>query len=103
MKYDELIKNVNTVQTTDTDTKITETEKINHHNHSNSYISTSEFSRLTAESFGARSKEENLATKADIDELVKKADFDDKLNNLINWSKNKSCENIRKRIQFFVG
>ena len=46
------------------------------------YISTQEFTKLTSESFNARIKQENLASKNDITNFVKKADFDNKLKNI---------------------
>ena len=38
--------------------------------------------KLTAENFGARLKQANIATKGDVDDFVEKKDFDDKLKNL---------------------
>ena len=37
--------------------------------------------KLTSENFAARSKQGNLAIKADIDDFVEKTDFDEKLKN----------------------
>ena len=49
---------------TDYNTKINEIEKkITDHDHSNKYITTLEFNRLTAENFAARLKEANLASQ----------------------------------------
>ena len=42
------------------------------------HVTTKELKRLTAENFTARSKQGNLATKADIDDFVKLTDFDKK-------------------------
>ena len=95
--YEELIKKVNSIQTTDTNslvkkadynTKIAEIEKnILYYDHNNKYITTQQFDRLSAENFTARLKQANLETKADIDDFVEKINFDDKLNNL----NKKSC------------
>ena len=46
------------------------------------YIATPKFNKLTTESFTARLKQANLATKGDIADFVKKTDFDDKPKNL---------------------
>ena len=81
--YDELVQNVNVVQTTsdlvtktDCNTKIAGTErKILDHNHSK-YIITQEFNKSRVDNFAERLAQENLATKADIDD-VEKTDFDD--------------------------
>ena len=45
-------------------------------------ITTTEFNKLTAESFAARLARTDLASKSDIANFVKKTDFDDKLTNL---------------------
>ena len=78
---------------TDYNTKISETEKeiTTDYDHDN-YISTQEFTKLTSESFNARIKHENLASKNDITNFVKKADFDNKLSDFhkrINSNKTK--------------
>ena len=80
--YDKLVDNVNAIQTTDAsdlvkkanyDTKICETEnKITDHDHNNGYITTQEFDKLTADTFAARLKQANLASKNDIADFVKK-------------------------------
>ena len=57
--------------------------KITDHDHSNKYITTPEFDKLTVENFAARSKQANLASKRDIANFVNKTDFDNKLKNLI--------------------
>ena len=63
----------------DCNTKINEIEmKIIDHNH-DKYITTPEFNKLTAESFAARLKQANLASKSDIANFVNKTDFDNKL------------------------
>ena len=51
-------------------------KKSTDHDLSNKYIPTQ---KLTAENFPARSKQANLAIKADIDDFVEETDFDDKL------------------------
>ena len=43
------------------------------------YITFPEFNWLTSESFTARLKQENLASKSDIASFVKRTDFDNKL------------------------
>ena len=61
-------------------------EKITDHDHSNIYI--------TPESFVARLKQANLASKSDIANFVKKTHFDDKLKNLnkkFTSNKTKKC------------
>ena len=69
----------NLVKKTDYNTKINEIEKkISDHNH-DKYITTPEFSKLTAEDFAARLAQANLATKGDIADFVKTKDFHDKL------------------------
>ena len=69
---------VNQSKKTDYNTKINEIEKkISDHYHDR-YITTPEFSKLTAENFTARYAQENLATTSDITNFVKK-DLDDKL------------------------
>ena len=57
----------NLVKKTDYNTKITEIEKkLTHHKHEK-YISTPEFSNLTAQNFAARLAQANLITKTDFD------------------------------------
>ena len=56
--------------------------KITDHCHSNKYITTQEFSRLTVENFEVRLAQARLANKADIADFVKKTDFGDKLETL---------------------
>ena len=53
--------------------------KITDHYHSNKYITTQRFIKLTVENFEARLAQAKLATKADIADFVKKTDFGDKL------------------------
>ena len=53
--------------------------KITDHYHSNKYITTQRFNKLTVENFEARLAQAKLATKADIADFVKKTDFGDKL------------------------
>ena len=65
----------------------------------NKYIITLEFAKFTAKDFITRSKQLNLATKADIDDLVEKTDSDDKLKNLnkkIASNKKKTCRGWKK-------
>ena len=109
LNFDELVKKVNNIQTTDTsnlvkktyyNTKINEIEKIiTDHDHSNKYITTKEFDKLNAESFAAKLAKENLATKSDITAFVRKTDFGDKvkiLNKKVNSSKTKHVEDEKK-------
>ena len=57
----------NLVQKTDYSTKISETEnEVSDRDH-DKYIATSEFNKLTAETFTARLAQGNLATKTDFD------------------------------------
>ena len=55
--------------------------KIIDHNH-DKYITTPEFNKLTAESFAARLKQANLASKSDIANFVNKTDFDIQVKNV---------------------
>ena len=84
------------VKKTDCITKITEIEKkISDHNH-DKYITT-EFNKLTAESFAARLKQANLVLKTDFDDKLKS------LNQKINSYKTKHLlsENELKKLQRF--
>ena len=90
--YDELVKIVNPIQTTNTsnlvkkaeyNTKIAKIEnKIFDHNH-DEYITTQGFNELTTEYFTARLAKAKFETKADIADFVKKTNFDKKLKKLI--------------------
>ena len=92
-EYNELVKNVNDISTTDNsnlvkktdcNTKINEIEnKVNYHDH-DKYITTHEFNKLTLGNFAARLKQEKVASKNAIADFVKKTDFDNKL---INFNK----------------
>ena len=80
----------NLVKKTDYNTKINEIEKkIANHNHSNKYITTTEFNKLTSDSFAARLKQANLGSKSDIANLVNETDFDISFNKRINSNKTK--------------
>ena len=57
-------------------------KKITDHGHSNTYITTQQFTELTLENFGLRLVQANSASKNDIAALVKKTNFDD-LNNKV--------------------
>ena len=80
--YDELVKNVNAIQTigisdlvriTDNNIKIIEIGKeITDDDHSTKYIPTKEFNRLTAQNFAARINQVHLASKNDIDNYIEK-------------------------------
>ena len=73
----------NLVKKTYYNTKINEFEKkITDHDHSNKYITTPEFNKLTAENFAAELKQVNVASKCDIFNLVNKTYFDEKIKNL---------------------
>ena len=67
-----MVKKVNNIKTTDTsdlsekvdyDTKTGEIEREIDHDHSNKYITTQEFNRLTEDNFVERLKYANLASK----------------------------------------
>ena len=85
-EHNDLVEKVNNINTTDTsdlvkkpdyNTKINETEKkVTDRDHSNTYITTQKFNKITAKHFTARLNQANLATKAD------KTFFDDKLKSL---------------------
>ena len=47
-------------------------KKINDHDHSNKYITTQEFNKLTSKNFAARLTQANLANKTYIVDFVKK-------------------------------
>ena len=89
--YDKLVKDVNAIHTTDTsdlvrkagyDTNIDEIQKkIPVHY---KYITATEYSKLTKESFAGRLKQANLSSKNDIADFVKKTDFDVKLRQINN-------------------
>ena len=92
-EYDELVKNIKAIQTTDTsnlvkktdyNTKINETEK-------KLLIMIMVISILLnknfTENFAARLAQANLASKKDIAAFVKKTDFDEKLKNLKSYFK----------------
>ena len=87
--YDELVENVDAVQTTDTsnlikkkadyNTNIDEIEKkILEHNYEKDVI-TQEFNKLMSGNIATRFAQAKLATKADIYALVKATDFSNKL------------------------
>ena len=64
-------------------TKNTEIEmKMADHDHSNKYITTPEFNKLTSENFAARLKQAILASKSDIVHFVIKTDFDNQVKNV---------------------
>ena len=92
VEYNELVKDVNTIQNTDTSNlvkkKMTMTQKlvklkkkIDHDHRKN--ITTQELNKLTVHNFAAKLAQAKLATKADIADFVKELHFDDKLNNII--------------------
>ena len=64
------------------DSKISEIEKKNDHDHSNKYITTKEFNNVTSENFDARLKQTHLARKNRISDFIKKAYFDEKSINI---------------------
>ena len=70
--------------------------KITDHDHSNKYITTPEFDKLTADYFAARLKQANLASKHDIPNFLKNAYFDDKLTDVTS-NKNELNELSKKR------
>ena len=71
------------VKRTNYNTKINEIEKkITDRDHSNKYITTLGFDKLTSENFAARLVQAKLVSKNDIVDSVKKTDLDDKLKNL---------------------
>ena len=94
----------NLVKKADYKIKVAEIEKkILDHDHNNKYIATQEFNKLTAETFTARLKQANLATKTDIDDLLEKTDFDNKLKKLnkkVTTNKTKHTEAEKKTKKF---
>ena len=68
---------------TDYNTKINEIgKKITDLEHSNKYITTPEFNKLTPENFPARLTQANLASKSYIANFVNKTDFDNQVKNI---------------------
>ena len=71
------------------------------HDHSNRYITTNKFNKLTARNIAARLKLANLAFNTDIYDFVERTDFDDKLKNLnkkVTSNKTKHLETEKKLI-----
>ena len=62
--------------------KLEKKKKKNDLDHSNKYITTKEFNKVTLENFDARLKQTNLARKNRISGFVKKAYFDEKSINI---------------------
>ena len=71
-EYDELVKKVNAIQTTDTSNLVKKTDynvkinkikkkEITDHDHSSKFTTTEEFNKLTAENFASRLGQANLA------------------------------------------
>ena len=73
-------------------TKWNRKKNITDYDHSNKYITTQEFNKLTSQNLASRIAQANLANKNDITALVKKKDFEDKLEHLkqkySGWSEN---------------
>ena len=61
------------------------------HDHSNRYITTPEFNKLTPESFAKRLTQVNLASKSDIVNFLNQTDFDNQVKNITS-SKNELSE-----------
>ena len=61
---------------------ISDLVKKNDHDHSNKYITTKEFNKVTSENFDARLKQTNLARKNRISDFVKMTYFDEKSINI---------------------
>ena len=90
-KYEELVKKVTSINTTDTsnlakktdfNTKINEVEKKITDYDYDKYITTQEFNKLTSENFAARLAQANLGSKNDVADFIKMIDFSDKLKHL---------------------
>ena len=67
-------------------------KKITDYDHSNKYITTQEFNKLTSENFAAKLKQVNFTSKTDIAKFVSTTDFDNNLlicNKRINSNKTK--------------
>ena len=65
---------------TDYNTKFSEADnKYTDYEHSNEFITTPEFNKLTSENFGVRLEEANLAKKSDIAKFSTKTDFDNEI------------------------
>ena len=68
------------VKKTDYNTKFSEIDnKYTDYDHSNKFITTPEFNKLTSEKFGVRLKQANLVNKSDIAKFVTKTDFDNEI------------------------
>ena len=90
-KYNELVKKVNNINTTDTSNlvkktdyniKISEIEnKINDHDYAK-YITAQGFNKLISKNFASRLSQATLGSKNDIANFVNNTDFDDKLKRL---------------------
>ena len=110
-EYDELIKKVKNINTTDTsdlvkntdyNTKIIGSEKnITDHDH-DKYITSQEFNKLVSENFATRLAQANLAGKNDFTDFVKKTYFDDKIKKLNkNIPSNKTKHVVENKLQTF--
>ena len=72
----------NLVKKTDYNTNISDIKnKITVHHDHDKYVTTQEFSKLTAQSFTSRLAETSLARKNDIANFIKKTGFDNKFKN----------------------
>ena len=65
------------------------------YDHSNKYVTTAQFNRLTVEKFAARLRQENLASKSDIANFVNETDFNNKIK-YVTSNKNELNELSRK-------
>ena len=65
------------------------------YDHSNKYVTTPQFNRLTVEKFAARLRQENLASKSDIANFVNETDFNNKIK-YVTSNKNELNELSRK-------
>ena len=70
-------------------------KKDSDYDHSNKYVTTPQFNRLTVEKFAARLRQENLASKSDIANFVNETDFNNKIK-YVTSNKNELNELSRK-------
>ena len=71
-------------------------KKISDHDHSNKYITTPEFNKLTPESFAERLKQANVARKSDIVNFLNKTDFNKQVKNVT--SRKNQLSDLSKKV-----
>ena len=79
--------------------KLEKKTKNTDHDHSNKYITTQEFNKITSQNFAARLPQANLAGKSDIANFGKKTDLGDKVKTVTS-NKNRLNELSKKFKQY---